>query len=154
MAQKAAKAKTRGQGGSGRTIMTVVLMIPVIAVLLPSCVVLLINMAPTAVAWMVDRARPRYLAITVGMLNFCGSLPAEFELWRHGQSYGIAFEVEGTRYEFRPGETISVNLSSSTSPLLIWECPAGNCRWSRFTVQAGRAYRIVDVGSGGLRLTE
>jgi len=73
-------------------------MIPVIAVLLPSCVVLLINMAPTAVAWMVDRARPRYLAITVGMLNFCGSLPAEFELWRHGQSYGIAFEVATNPY--------------------------------------------------------
>jgi len=80
MAQKAANAKIRGQGGSGRTVLTVVLMIPVIAVLLPSCVVLLINMAPTAVAWMVDRARPRYLAITVGMLNFCGSLPAEFEV--------------------------------------------------------------------------
>lgn len=93
MAQKAANAKTRSQGGAGRTILTVVLMIPVIAVLLPSCVVLLINMAPTVVAWMVDRARPRYLAITVGMLNFCGSLPAEFELWRHGQSYEAAFDI-------------------------------------------------------------
>lgn len=98
MAQKAAKAKARGQGGSGRTILTVVLMIPVVAVLLPTCVVLIINMAPTAVAWMVDRARPRYLAITVGMLNFCASLPAESDLWRHGQSYDAAFDIATDPY--------------------------------------------------------
>jgi len=98
MAQKMAGAKTQGRGGSGRTMLTVGLMIPVIIVLLPSCVVLLINMAPTAVAWMVDRARQRYLAITVGLLNFSGSLPAEFELWRHGQSYAAAFDIATNPY--------------------------------------------------------
>lgn len=103
MAQKTATAKTQGRGASGRTMLTVGLMIPVIIVLLPSCVVLLINMAPTAVAWMVDRARPRYLAITVGMLNFCGSLPAEFELWRHGQSYDVAFDIATNPYYWLTG---------------------------------------------------
>ncbi len=97
MAHRAEQAQTgkpkRSGGGSGRFIVTGTLMLPVIAVLLPSCIVLAITMAPTIVAYLADRTREKYLAITVGLLNLCGTLPAETELWTHGQSYAAAFEI-------------------------------------------------------------
>ncbi len=89
---KAAESKRNG-GGSTRLIVTAVLLLPVVAVLLPTCMVLLIYMAPTLVAYLIDRSREKYLAITVGLLNFCGMLPAQAELWRHGQSYDAAMDI-------------------------------------------------------------
>lgn len=89
---KAGKAKAGG-GGSGRMIVTAVLLLPVIGVLLPTCVVFAINMAPTIVAYFVDRTREKYLAITVGLLNFVGVLPAEAELWRNGQSFDVGMSI-------------------------------------------------------------
>jgi hypothetical protein len=38
-------------------------------------VLALAGMLPTAVAWMIDRYRPRYLAMAVAMTNFAGVLP-------------------------------------------------------------------------------
>jgi hypothetical protein len=32
------------------------------------------------------------------MLNFCASLPAESDLWRHGQSYDAAFDIATDPY--------------------------------------------------------
>lgn len=82
-----------GGAGKGRLLTTGLLMIPVVAVLLPTCVVLLIGMVPTVVAYMVDRTREKSLAITVGLLNFCGVLPGVFELWAEGQAYDVAMSV-------------------------------------------------------------
>lgn len=92
MAQRTKAARGRRNGGS-KMILTAILLLPVIGVLLPTCVVLAINMAPTAAAYMIDRTREKYLAITVGLLNFCGTLPAEAQLWNHGQSYDVAFGI-------------------------------------------------------------
>ncbi len=92
MAQRAKAAKGRRNGGS-KMILSAILLLPVIGVLLPTCVVLAINMAPTAAAYMIDRTREKYLAITVGLLNFCGTLPAEAKLWNHNQSYDVAFDI-------------------------------------------------------------
>ncbi len=97
MAREAERAEptkpSGGRGGSGRLIVTGVLMLPVIAVLMPSCIVLAIDMAPTAVAYVVDRTREKYLAITVGLLNVCGALPAEVALWQRGQTYAAAMDI-------------------------------------------------------------
>jgi len=86
------KSKEGGKG-SGKLIVTGVLMLPVIAVLMPSCIVLAINMAPAIVAYAVDRTREKYLAVTVGLLNFCGTLPAEVALWQRGQTYDAAMDI-------------------------------------------------------------
>ena len=69
------------------------LLLPVIAFLMPSVIVLVIDMAPTIVAYVVDRTREKYLAITVGLLNLCGTLPAEMKLWQQGQSYTAAMDI-------------------------------------------------------------
>ncbi len=87
-----AKSKEGGKG-SGKLIVTGVLMLPAIAVLMPSCIVLAINMAPAIVAYAIDRTREKYLAVTVGLLNFCGTLPAEVALWQRGQTYNAAMDI-------------------------------------------------------------
>ncbi len=87
-----AKSKDGGKG-NGKLIVTGVLMLPVIAVLMPSVIVLAINMAPAIVAYAVDRSREKYLAVTVGLLNFCGALPAEAALWQRGQTYAAAMDI-------------------------------------------------------------
>ena len=97
MAQQARKGRGKGSGGS-KNIMTIVLLIPVIAVLLPTCLILAVNMVPTVVAYFVDRTREKYLAITVGLLNLCGTLPAEAALWRSGQAYDVGMDIATDPY--------------------------------------------------------
>lgn len=94
---KSAAMRTPGRG-AGRTVRSALLMLPIVVVLLPTCVVLLIGMVPTAVAAMVDRTRGRYLALTVGPLNFCGALPGVVDLWRAGQAYRTALDLAGDPY--------------------------------------------------------
>ncbi len=90
-----AKPAKSGDGGkgNGKLIVTGVLMLPVIALLMPSCIVLEINISPSFVAYAIDRTREKYLAITVGLLNFCGTLPAEVALWQRGQTYNAAMDI-------------------------------------------------------------
>ena len=84
--------KSKGRG-VGRMIVTAVFLLPVIGVLLPTCLVLLIGMLPTAVAFMIDRSRDKSLTITVGLLNFCGTLPGIIDLWSKAQAYDAAVAV-------------------------------------------------------------
>ncbi len=92
MAGQARQEKAKG-GGTGKLVVTGLLMLPVVAVLLPSCIVLVVNMLPTIVAYVVDKTHEKYLAITVGLLNACGTLPALAELWSQGQSYNAALDI-------------------------------------------------------------
>lgn len=94
MARQAQRAKAAGAGGgSSMKIGSILVMLPVIGLLLPTCIVLLIMMVPTVVAYMVDRTREKYLAITIGLINFCGALPAVAELWSEGQRYEVALAI-------------------------------------------------------------
>jgi hypothetical protein len=99
MAEQAQQDKAKG-GGSGKLITTGLLMLPVVVVLLPSCIVLAVNMAPTIVAYVVDKSREKYLAITVGLLNICGTLPALARLWQQGQSYDAALDISASPFHW------------------------------------------------------
>ncbi len=77
---------TPRKASGGRSIVTGILLLPVVAVLFPTCVVLLAGMAPSIVAYFVDRTQGKYLAITVALMNFCGNLPGLTRLWQEGQS--------------------------------------------------------------------
>lgn len=90
----APQAKGKGKI-SGRAIGTGLLLLPVIAVLMPSIILLGIGMAPAIVAYIVDRTGEKYLSITVGLLNVCGVLPALVRLWSEGQSYSAALRIGG-----------------------------------------------------------
>ncbi len=99
MAQQAQQEKAKG-GGSGKLVMTGLFLLPVVVVLLPSCIVLAVNMLPTIVAYAVDKSREKYLAITVGLLNICGTLPALAGLWQQGQSYDAALDISSNPFHW------------------------------------------------------
>ena len=64
-------------------------------VFLPTMLVLAAFMLPTMAAVAVDRTKERYLAMGIGSLNFCGSLPAVVMLWEDGQSLAVAMGILG-----------------------------------------------------------
>ena len=58
------------------------------ALFLPSLAVLAVCLAPTVVAFLADRSRPKFLTMTVGLPNLCGSIPTLVQLWSIEQSFG------------------------------------------------------------------
>lgn len=76
-------------------IVALVILFPFAAVLLPTTLVFSVMMAPTWVAYITDRSRDKHLGITVGMLNFAGTLPAIIDLWTRGQSHQTAMLLIG-----------------------------------------------------------
>lgn len=90
MAQTRSNPAPKRKGGGMpvvNTVMLVVIGLPVVAVLAPTCLLLIIGMAPTLGAFLFDRARGHHLTLSMGMLNFCGLLPAVFALWSEGQTF-------------------------------------------------------------------
>ncbi|WP_420346960.1 hypothetical protein [Pelagibius sp.] len=71
-------------------ILVLILLFPFAALLLPTTLVFATMMAPTWVAYITDRSAEKHLAITVGLLNFSGTLPAIIDLWSRGQSHDAA----------------------------------------------------------------
>jgi hypothetical protein len=76
-----APAKKRGAG------LLLWLLLPVALILLPTTLVLLPAMVPTLVARVVDPGPGRHLTITVGSLNFAGSLWFVRDIWSAGQTF-------------------------------------------------------------------
>ncbi len=71
-------------------VLALIMLFPFAALLLPTTLVFAAMMAPTWVAYITDRSREKHLAITVGLLNFSGTLPAIIDLWSRGQSHNAA----------------------------------------------------------------
>lgn len=100
---KAPAGKARAIGRKGKAgrpplwmkIFALILLFPFAAVLLPTTLLFFIMMAPTWVAYITDRSREKKLSITVGMLNFTGTLPAIIELWSRGQNHQTAMNMIG-----------------------------------------------------------
>lgn len=60
-----------------------------------SIVLIVIGMAPTAAAVLIDRSPQRNQAKTVGYLNFAGCLPWVIEYWLVGGGFQKVFEIVG-----------------------------------------------------------
>jgi hypothetical protein len=69
------------------SVLFLLLVMPVALLLMPSTLVLLPAMIPTLVARIVDPGPGRHLTITVGSLNFAGSLWFMHVLWSSGQNF-------------------------------------------------------------------
>ena len=83
MAKSGGRGKNRGRakGGKSKFYVMIALGLPVAIIMLPSFIVLVAAMVPTMVAWVIDPRGKRYLAMTVGALNFAGSLFFLVQLW-------------------------------------------------------------------------
>lgn len=105
MAKAAARAKTAGRRKPRKAsrgpikpwvkVLVLILLFPFAALLLPTTLVFATMMGPTFVAYITDRSREKHLAITVGLLNFAGTLPAIIDLWTRGQSHQAAMDLIG-----------------------------------------------------------
>jgi hypothetical protein len=96
MASSTKSAATKGAAKSGEAppksgkktlFILLLLLLPVAGVLLPTTMVLVVAMVPTIVAWVVDPSPGRHLTLTVGCLNFAGSLWFIHDLWSMGQTF-------------------------------------------------------------------
>lgn len=92
--EKQARRKLRPGGMSAALKgLAALLALPLAGVLFPTCLLLGAGMLPTAISYLFDRSREKYLVISVAMLNFCGILPAVAELWARGQTLTAAGEA-------------------------------------------------------------
>jgi len=82
------KPAPRQRAASGRSIWSklaiLVFILPAAAVMLPTTLVIAAMMLPTIAAFVIDRVPGRALAVSVGMLNGAGSIPAVVDLWSNG----------------------------------------------------------------------
>lgn len=77
-----------------------VLLLPFSALLLPSLAVLTLGMLPTLAAYVADRGRDKQLALTVGLMNFCGCVPVVVDLWWHGHDFQAVGAVIGNVFDW------------------------------------------------------
>jgi hypothetical protein len=95
---KAAVGKRRRSGAAVTFAVLAVLGLALAA--LPLCILVLAGTLPTAVAVIVDRHRGRYLARTVGAMNFAGVVPGALRLWEAGITFQSLEQVIGSPYSW------------------------------------------------------
>jgi hypothetical protein len=101
---KGAKAVAKGAGGksdAGFKVATIVVGLGAVMVVvaLPLCILLVVGLAPTVVAALIDRHRRRYLARAVAATNLAGMVIPVMELLRVGISFsGVQHVLGDPRY--------------------------------------------------------
>lgn len=75
------KAPAKAQMGSGTLILWAVAFVAILFVFTGTVILLLVGMAPTLVAWIIDRTPKKYAAFCVGGMNFTGVFPSLLKLW-------------------------------------------------------------------------
>ena len=79
--------KRRGkQPKSGGVITALTILFPAGLIFLPTAILLVVGMIPTAVAYMVDKDPDKTAPMTVGALNFVGVMAYAIALWKAGHS--------------------------------------------------------------------
>jgi len=63
------------------------------ALFLPTTIILMIGMLPTAAAAFVDKSGKNLKALTVGGMNLAGTMPFLFDLWASDHTMGNAFRL-------------------------------------------------------------
>ncbi len=71
----------------------VLVLLLIMAVALPTLVVFVITMLPSAVAWLVDRTDSKYAGLSVLGLNFAGMFPYMMDLWSGNHTMTGAFVI-------------------------------------------------------------
>lgn len=86
---------TRGRkrGGGGGAIMLLVLLAPAGLMMMPTSVLVLAGLAPTFVAYLIDRDPEKSAAITVGAMNLCGVAPFVVRLWQRGHEMAVTLRM-------------------------------------------------------------
>lgn len=106
-------------------------------VFLPTTMVLLVGMVPTAVAALLDRTHERVKGMTVGAMNLAGCSPFIIDLWTSGHTPENAAEIA-----FRPLAIVVMYAAAGLGYMIEWAM-AGIV--SAFLTQKA-ARRLHDIG--------
>lgn len=101
MAKKAARPKPRPaprpqtprQRKATATLWAGLIAVLMIAISLPTVMVLFFGMMPTLVAMIIDRTPQKYAALCVAAMNFCGVFPYLMRLWTGAHSINAAADI-------------------------------------------------------------
>ncbi|MCA1940790.1 MAG: hypothetical protein LDL26_07315 [Caenispirillum bisanense] len=88
-----AAAGGKKKGGIGSGIGMLVMGVPLVILFLPTVVLLIFAMLPTAVAFVVERGKYRYGFICVGGLNFAGVSPYLLNMWFERHDITMALDT-------------------------------------------------------------
>lgn len=87
-------------------------------ILLPTTIVILVGLVPSAVAFFVDTSRERLLGSTVLCMNIAGLLPAVLRLWKQGHTMDMAITLIS-----QPSVLVVILVSSGVGWLLYIYMP-------------------------------
>jgi hypothetical protein len=82
-------APPKPQMGSGKLILWSIVFVGILFVFTGSVIVVLVGMAPTIVALIIDRTPKKYAAFCVGGMNFAGAFPWLMKLWAVSPMGGV-----------------------------------------------------------------
>jgi hypothetical protein len=96
----AAKPQRAKNSGSALITLTVMAITVLALTALPLCILLVAGLLPTGVAVLIDRHRRRYLARTVGAMNFAGVIPGALRMWEAGITFTSLQQVVNSPYSW------------------------------------------------------
>lgn len=88
--------QTPPKSGNGNTILGMIIGIVfaiMAVILLPTTIVIMVGLVPSAVAFFVDNSRDRFLGFTVLAMNIAGLLPTVLRLWKTGHHMDNAISL-------------------------------------------------------------
>lgn len=81
------------RGGGGSALLLLLLLAPAGLMMMPTSVLVLAGLAPTFVAYLIDRDPEKSAALTVGAMNLCGVAPFVVRLWQRGHEMGMTLRM-------------------------------------------------------------
>ena len=79
--------------GSGTLILWAIAFVAVLFAFTGSVILVLVGMAPTFVAYVIDRTPKKYAAFCVGGMNFTGVFPSILKLWTNNPDIKTAISI-------------------------------------------------------------
>ncbi len=77
----------------GNIFLYLVIAVPLGLMVVPTMIVLAVALIPTGVAFLMERGKGYYGGITVGVMNFAGTLPYLVDLWFEGHTVDAALGI-------------------------------------------------------------
>ncbi len=70
-----------------------VIAVLMLVVALPTIIIIVAGMLPAIVAYITDKSKQKYAALSVGSMNFCGVFPALYEIWTGSHTFDSAISL-------------------------------------------------------------
>lgn len=93
MSASLGKRPPRRRGGGGGAMFLLLLLAPAGLMMMPTSVLVLAGLAPTFVAYLIDRDPEKSAALTVGAMNLCGVAPFVVRLWQQGHEMSVTLRM-------------------------------------------------------------